>query len=520
MTATHGKAHENTTPAARAAAPAGAANSPAGPAGPGAEAAQPPAAGGGIIAALQRWWPASLSTLEGPRKFAINGLMVVASLLGSGVIVKATLTQVHVVESISVPKDLEADGYTPATVGQRLIDAVSEINRTAALARRIGVYALSDNEPARPDATDADGPSEAYSTDNPFSLTCDDPAKKYDVTVGGMSLTTVILYIRELFGLADTRISGEITVEHAPAAGAGKDEKAGAKTYAMRLRITNKGHVEQEAEATDRMETLFEEAALKLVERFDPLNAAYYSYYKRDFENARRIVRVYLADPAAKEDTEWASNLLGLLEHARYRRDAARAEAGFDRAIAELRKLRKSEPQFAPGYYSLAYVLTDKGKKRLNAQDKDAAKALFSEAYEIAREGIAVHEANDKTKTSRGRAAGYTTAARVLRQLARWDETKYDEALHYYDQGIDADRMFIAAYVSQGQLYDRRKAPDQAIAVYQLATELNPSVQTFTRVGAALRQDRRHAELGADVRKGGRAQAIGQGLHLSGDGAT
>ena len=141
MTATHGKAHENTTPAARAAAPAGAANSPAGPAGPGAEAAQPPAAGGGIIAALQRWWPASLSTLEGPRKFTINGLMVVASLLGSGVIVKATLTQVHVVESISVPKDLEADGYTPATVGQRLIDAVSEINRTAALARRIGVYA-------------------------------------------------------------------------------------------------------------------------------------------------------------------------------------------------------------------------------------------------------------------------------------------------------------------------------------------------------------------------------------------
>jgi hypothetical protein len=34
MTTTQGKAHENTTPAARAAASAGADNSPAGPAGP------------------------------------------------------------------------------------------------------------------------------------------------------------------------------------------------------------------------------------------------------------------------------------------------------------------------------------------------------------------------------------------------------------------------------------------------------------------------------------------------------
>jgi hypothetical protein len=56
-------------------------------------------------------------------------------------------------------------------------------------------------------------------------------AKKYDVQVGGVSLITVIPYVRELFGLADSRISGEITVEHA-AAGAGKD--ADAEKFAMR----------------------------------------------------------------------------------------------------------------------------------------------------------------------------------------------------------------------------------------------------------------------------------------------
>jgi tetratricopeptide (TPR) repeat protein len=447
---------------------------------------------GAMLESVPQRLPDWLATLEGPRKFAINALVIAASLLSFAVGVTATLNQVHVVETIGVPKDLEGDGYTSAIVAQRLIDAVAEINRMAALSRRIGVYVLSDTEPAQPQSTDSEGPTDAYAMDTPFSLTCDDPVKKYDVSVGGVSLTTVMLYVRELFGLADTRISGEITVENTPAPGTGKEVKSPAKKFVMRLRITGKGHVEHEAEVTDKLDTLFEKTALKLVERFDPLNAAYYSYYKRDFDNALRIVRVSLADPAAKDDTEWAFNLLGLLDHARTRRDEARAEAGFDKAIAEFRQLRKTEPQFAPAFYNLAYVLIDKGKKRNAAQDKDAAEALFNEAFAVAREGIAVHEARDKT--ARGRAVGYAAAGRALRQLARRDERKYDEALHYYDLSIAADRLFISAYVSQGVIHNLRRAHEKASMVYQLATELHPTPQTFTRVGAALRQNGRHED--------------------------
>src|SRR5262249_13382754 len=195
--------------------------------------------------------PEWLLTLEGPRKFTINALVVIASLASSIVGVTAVLPPAHVVETIGVPKDLEGDGYTSAIVAQRLIDAVAEINRTATLSRRIGVYVLSDAEAAQPQSTDSEGPSDAYAMDAPFSLTCDDPAKKYDVAVGGVSLTSVILYVRELLGLSDTRISGEITVENASAPGTGKDAKDAkappAKKFAMRLRITGKGHVEHEA---------------------------------------------------------------------------------------------------------------------------------------------------------------------------------------------------------------------------------------------------------------------------------
>jgi tetratricopeptide (TPR) repeat protein len=442
------------------------------------------------------WVPDWLATLETPRKFALNALVIAASLVSFTVGVTATLKQVHVVETIGVPNDLAGDGYTSAIVAQRLIDAVSQINRTAALSRRIGVYVLSDTEPAQPQSADSEGPSDAYAMDAPLSLTCDDPVKKYDVSVGGVSLTSVILYVRELFGWSDTRISGEITVENAPAPGAGKDAKEAnsppAKKFAMRLRITGKGHVDYEAATTDKLDALFEKTALKLVERFDPLAAAYYSYYKREFDDALRIVLVYLADPAAKDGREWAWNLRALVEHARTRRDEAQAEAGFDKAIAVLRELRQSDPQFAPALYNLAYVLIDKGKKLNAAQDKDAAQARFNEALAVAQDGIATHAAGDNN--TRGRAVGYATAGRALRQLAKWDDSKYDEALHYYDLSLADDRLFISAYVSQGAIHNLRHAHEKAKAVYQLAAELNPTPQTLTRVGAALRQKGRHPE--------------------------
>ena len=98
-------------------------------------------------------------SLEGPRKLVLNGLILIFSLLGSGVVIKAALKQVYVVDAISVPKDLETNGYTSATVGQRIIDAVSDINRVAAMTKQVGIYALSEADPSRPDSADFEGPA-------------------------------------------------------------------------------------------------------------------------------------------------------------------------------------------------------------------------------------------------------------------------------------------------------------------------------------------------------------------------
>ena len=54
----------------------------------------------------------------------------------------AVWRQDAVIDTISVPKDLEADGYTPATMSQRIMDAVTQINSDATLTKRIGIFRL------------------------------------------------------------------------------------------------------------------------------------------------------------------------------------------------------------------------------------------------------------------------------------------------------------------------------------------------------------------------------------------
>jgi tetratricopeptide (TPR) repeat protein len=182
--------------------------------------------------------------------------------------------------------------------------------------------------------------------------------------------------------------------------------------------------------------------------------------------------------------------LLGLIEHSRNRSDDALAEKGYNEAITVFEKLRASDPEFAPALYNLSYVLIDKGHKHL--EDPEVARELFSRAYEIAREGIKIDKA--KGTTARERAAGYATAGRALRFLGEGEPTKYKEALGYFDQSIDADPMFLFAYLMQGAIHNKCEEHDNAIAKYQRATEMNPSAQTFTRAGAYLRKHGRHAD--------------------------
>jgi tetratricopeptide (TPR) repeat protein len=194
-----------------------------------------------------------------------------------------------------------------------------------------------------------------------------------------------------------------------------------------------------------------------------------------------------------------------LIEHARYEYDEARAEKGYNNAIAVFSELRTSDPKFASALYNLSFVLIDKGKKHLKDEDGEAARARLSQAYEVAREGIKISEKRPNLislvlsgwaadRTARELAVGYATAGRALRFLGQLESANYEQALGYFDRSIGADPTFMYAYFSQGAIYNERKAHDNAIARYQLATEINPSAQIFTRAGAYLRKYEQHID--------------------------
>src|SRR5262249_39529452 len=74
----------------------------------------------------------------------IKGVVIIISLLSSLVVLKEAWRQDTVIDAISVPKDLEDDGYTPATMRQRIMDAVTQINRDVTLTKRLGMFRLSE----------------------------------------------------------------------------------------------------------------------------------------------------------------------------------------------------------------------------------------------------------------------------------------------------------------------------------------------------------------------------------------
>ena len=84
------------------------------------------------VATYRERLSAWMTSLEGPRKLVINGAVIAATALGVAVVVKAAMKRVYVINTISVPRELEEHGYTPVAVGQRIIDAVAQINREAA----------------------------------------------------------------------------------------------------------------------------------------------------------------------------------------------------------------------------------------------------------------------------------------------------------------------------------------------------------------------------------------------------
>jgi len=359
-----------------------------------------------------------LPSFDDVRRFVVNTIVVVALgvvVLVAVVAMKAGQKPATVIDAIGVPKDLQDRGYTPAVVAQRLIDEIAGIERTAASFKEHTTIS---------------------------SLPFESKVPKIDLPLGGMSLGLLVSELRELWGIVDTRISGEIIAE--PAVAARADEKGTANApghLSLRLRIMDRGTIHV-SEPAANLDALLKPAALKVVEQFDAYIAAVYYYVSGDLENAWRVVQPLLVS-GSEEKRQLARNLRGLikLEQKRY-----------DEALAIFTDLIKGdEAAFGP---------------RLNRAKVHIARGDAKLALEDALGAIQIPTGG------RERAIAHTVAADAL--LMMEEKARREEALSHLGRSIEADPRYARAYFMWGRIYRTRNDYDNAIDMFTQAAHVDP----------------------------------------------
>jgi len=155
--------------------------------------------------------------LENGRKLALNVIVLVAVTLGVAAIAKATIKHSVLIEPIGVPKELADRGFTGEAVAHHIVDELMILSKSAETLMRFGAVATSGAEIAKP---------------------------KIELPGTGISIDTIVYYVRDLLSLSDTKISGEITIDSpTPDAAAGKNSQKPLPKFNLRLRILNKGFV-------------------------------------------------------------------------------------------------------------------------------------------------------------------------------------------------------------------------------------------------------------------------------------
>lgn len=279
-------------------------------------------------------------------------LLGAASFVAAGALLYQVLNEQSIaIEPISVPKQLQDNGYTPDVAAARLRDALSK-------------FAEDANAPSLELQLQSDAPRPA--------LVLHGDAPQFVLPGIGLSFEAVATYVRTFFRITGRRnISGEITFV---------DNQIG-------LRLRKNGvvfYTSPEGVFRERPDELFAYAAPAVFDVTEPyLSAAARSHtHPADaIEMAKRIIADW---PQSDHNVAWAHNLIGLILHRRHRLAEAishyqsaikldhriataynnwglalREQGNVVAAIAKFRTAIEYEPHFAAAHKNLSYALRD-----------------------------------------------------------------------------------------------------------------------------------------------------------------
>jgi tetratricopeptide (TPR) repeat protein len=385
------------------------------------------------------------SLLDYSRKLIFSTSILLALALGISVIAKATMNRGVLIEPISVPKELAERGITPEAAAHFIVDEMVILSDSADTLKRFDAVGTSGPEFAKP---------------------------KIEVPGTGISIDTIVYYLRDFLGQSDTKISGEIIIDRPKDDSASEKTKSDSATdkehhnslpkFNLRVRIANKGYVHVEPESTDDLRVLFKRAAFPLLEQINPYIAGVAYLRQKDFVPATRMAEIELRT-GATENQMWALNLLGSI---------ARDQNRTGMAIAQFENMVERFPNFPMGHYNLGQI--------------QHTEENYQSGIQASLEGARIDP------DPRRRALGYSNAGSSFNEM-RKKEIKFDRDDKNADGILLALKKIVKDKVSLAELQNGGvPTSDLAVQLFRAAMEADPTFSTAYLVWGRIERENKN----------------------------
>ena len=418
-------------------------------------------------AASSRWFGMGWRILQSPLTNLVAPVITVLFILIAAAIIRETFRDVVVIRPIGVPASLADNGYTSTIVSQRLLDQIALINRQNEIASRPFLKK-----------------SRAFYTE----------LGEIDMQLPGLglSLRSVLSYLRSTVGESETEIGGEIIEQ---------DDKR----LVLRLRVSSQGGPFSDivspgaavgsAQGASSLDDILRAGAIQAVRALDSYALAVY-YLGREQAKVPEIAQ-YCEDydPSCKP---WSALLRGLVFSSKGDRNGA--AVSYQDALAEFHIPENGWPAYGMAYAYLA----DLKRTRSVRDDRQANEREYAEAMSMYAKAIRLFEHHG---------------------LATDD---YDEFYigHIYQMGYSVGPYNQPDCAQAASWYRRAAAKGSALAQNSLGDLYNPDIDKHNCAGLPEQSYGEARDWYAQAAKGGQVYAqrrlgemykAGLGLHGTGE---
>ena len=329
----------------------------------------------------------------------LHGLIAVLLLASAGLLISATVRSPDtVIEPIAVPASLEHFGFSPHAVSRALAVGVQHYVQKSGTTMPTETVALHD------------------------------PLLEFIVPGLDFSITSLVLFLRDAFGIQSTTVYGEIS------------HRQSVDMIDIRIGVNRETvyHGRGSAELCGAL-SLIEEASYHVTRKIQPIVLATYHYKQNEPERARELVANVLQSDIGEADFVRTTNLLGAI---------ALSEGKFEEAIRKHRRVLAVDPSFAPALVNLGVALANRDPANLPLATKHYKRAIDIDPTLV--------------------------PAYINWGVAMEKQRKLERAISKYRIAAETDRTDWSIHLKLANALREKGAYEDSIDVYETAADLDP----------------------------------------------